>query len=376
MKKTRHNKILYTLSKPFLSLYFLFRYNFWAKAKRFPGKKGYLVFAKRSSFLDPILVRLAVRGKLIFANDDFLFTPSQNLLLSKVGFGASGKDTEDIKRIEEYLDHKINVCYLLDESDKEGVNNLITEKDIAFFKKFFTGFAVLNISGIERVYPKYAHYPRRGKIRASYPKIIPFKSLVKTSDSDLAKLITKILTEDHIQKPVKSKKRAEYLERSLYICPKCHSTCKLFTNDSVISCKTCDLHVYLNSNLTLDDPNVSSIKAWEAFQDDYIKKQVYNNDEPIFSDNMVDVYELAELRKAELIKKGSLTLTKTFLKLKDMKIDIMFYLDKILDVKLNCYGGIYFRTKDKHYLVKGDKRFNALKYVKYIKFLKDGGQNA
>lgn len=372
MKKRYHNKCLYILLKPLLSLYFLIRYRYWAKAKKLPGKRGYIILAKRTSVIDPMLVQLAVRGKLAFANDDALFTKAQNLFLNRLSFDIAGFQKNDEMMIEEKLRNGVNICYFIDDLKDEQFEGKINEDQILFLKKFMAGIAVLNISGIKGVYPVYSVRPfiLGNKIRAQFEKVLPFKSLVKIKDKDLSSTFTKALSDKQIKYNVKTERRAEYLERILYVCPKCHSLGSISTTKKIINCKTCDLKVEVKGDLTFSGSIYEHLSDWLMFQDFYFNNLVFPEDEIIFNDYEITLFDLGELRKQKTIVNGKLTLNKNKLHIHGKGTKVSFYIKEVSEIKVGCYNSIYLRFNEQRYLISGSKRFNAYKYVKAVNMLK------
>ena len=167
----------------------------------------------------------------------------------------------------------------------------------------------------------------------------------------------------------RSNRRAEYLERAIYVCPYCGLS-EFHSSGNEIECKKCHREIEYGTDKKLTGVGFSFpfeyVTEWYDYQKEYVNSLdvMQYTREPLFRDN-ASLSEVIVYKHKQLLRKQA---------------DITLYGDRILidegsenalvfpfaDVaavsvlgrnKLNIYHD------DKVYQIKGGKRFNALKYV-------------
>ena len=162
----------------------------------------------------------------------------------------------------------------------------------------------------------------------------------------------------------KSNERAEYLERMFFVCPKCGKLETLYSKGNYIYCKECGLKVEYTEDLHLksEDPEFKFDKLvdWYNYQIRFVKSFETKEDEIIFNDQGgADLYISHPGKKRELIAKGPVILTKNFIKFAEKTLDI-----HEIEIASPINGNNFnFSTSTEDYLVKGNPRFNPLKFV-------------
>jgi ribosomal protein S27AE len=190
------------------------------------------------------------------------------------------------------------------------------------------------------------------------------------TDDELFAIIEQGLYVDEAvaDKKYRHKKRAEYLERAIYVCPFCGLS-EFESHDDKLECKKCGRVVkYLETTELVGDGfehPYRFVADWYDAQKDFINSfdALAHCDEPLYCEE-VSVYEVIPCEKKELLSEESrVTLFGDRLILSIGGEDIVCPFEDISSVavlgrnKLNVYYG------DKIYQLKGSKRFNALKYV-------------
>ena len=233
-------------------------------------------------------------------------------------------------------------------------------------KKMKLPIALYRLEGGYGVEPRWSDKVRKGPFRGYVSQVIEPEEYASMSVDELIEKIRTGLQVDEAKADglYKSSHRAEYLERAIYICPDCGlSTFESQGNE--ITCKKCGKRVLYGEDKRLSGVNCDFpfpfVAQWYDYQKDYI------NSLDVLSHVETPLYEeQVELRKVLVYKKKELLKENAVIKLYGDRItvdELVMPFEEIGAVavlgrnKLNVYHG------ENVYQIKGDKRFNALKYV-------------
>jgi 1-acyl-sn-glycerol-3-phosphate acyltransferase len=227
------------------------------------------------------------------------------------------------------------------------------------------------IEGGYGVEPRWTDATRRGKMRAGVSRVIEPEEYEKLTNEELFELIRTGLYVDEaaVTGLYRSNKRAEYLERAIYVCPEC-GLAEFESTGNEIRCKKCGMVVTYGEDKTLSCEGqpfrFPFVAQWYDYQEEFINNLMVTDftKVPLFCDSArfseVIVYERKKLIKKEAI--FSLYGDKIVVD-EGTADELWFLFDDLHAVtvlgrnKLNIYCG------KRVYQLKGGKRFNALKYV-------------
>lgn len=234
-------------------------------------------------------------------------------------------------------------------------------------KKLALPIALFRIEGGYGVHPRFSDVVRKGKMRAFVSRVLEPSEYSSLTDEELCELIRRELYVDETKdnSEFHSQRRAEYLERLLYVCPKCRTFSEFHSEGNTVSCKSCGLSAEYMPDKTLrfdgDGFGFKYIADWYDYQEGYVNSINPSGltEEPIFTDT-ANVFSVVPYKKKKRISKNSM------IKLYGDRLEIG---DKILPFshvsvitvlgknKLNVY------YEDKVFQLKSHKRFNAVKYM-------------
>jgi hypothetical protein len=160
------------------------------------------------------------------------------------------------------------------------------------------------------------------------------------------------------------KKLAEYLERAMYVCPYC-GLAEFYSENDVITCKSCHRQIRYLPNQRLEGVGFEFpfpyVAQWYEYQNNFVN----NLDTTAFIEKPAyqDAVNISEVElfshKRPLEKNATIAIYGNRLQLG--KLTLSFEDIRVITVlgknKLNIYHN------DGVYQVKGDKRFNGLKYM-------------
>jgi len=227
------------------------------------------------------------------------------------------------------------------------------------------------IEGGYGVEPRWSDVIRKGKIHAYVSRVIEPEEYAEMSTDELHKAISDGLyvNEANAEHEYKHQKLAEYLERAIYVCPECGLS-TFESHDDVIECKKCGLKVRYTPTTELKSDNENFkfrfVNDWYEYQKSKINEldTTLCTDEPLWRDT-ANMSEVIVYEKKQLLREGaSLSLYGDRMVVDEGSGNEMVF--PFADVtavavlgrnKLNVY------YEKRVYQFKGDKRFNALKYV-------------
>lgn len=177
------------------------------------------------------------------------------------------------------------------------------------------------IKGTHYAYPKWRNKNRKYPCSAYFTNVLTSEEMNELSDEEIYQRIyevssidaAEIQAKDHYV--IKSKKRAEGLEKILFICPKCHQLHSFKTNNNDVVCQKCGYGVTYNQYgifepLNSDDVVLKTENDWTKYQIEVIKEKI-KNDESFHLENRFELYrDLRIPNNLEKVGEGTLYLSK------------------------------------------------------------------
>ena len=230
--------------------------------------------------------------------------------------------------------------------------------------------AFMRIEGGYGVYPRWSDKARKGKMEVYVSKVLEPEEYLPMSNEELFDVIRKELWVDEGRDcgEYKSKRLAEYLERVAYVCPDCGLSTFASEKD-VITCQKCGKQVRYLPNKRLQgvgfDFPFAFYAQWYDYQSEFVRNYDFtqHTKEPLYVDT-VRLSEVILYKNKQLIcEQATLSLygDKVTLEWDGQTLEMPFADISVATVlgrnKLNLYYG------GKVYQCKGEKSFNAVKYV-------------
>ncbi|MBO5725581.1 MAG: 1-acyl-sn-glycerol-3-phosphate acyltransferase [Clostridia bacterium] len=374
--KFRHRvvrAVLYYIIAPWATL----KYNIKVEKFKEQGDRAYLILMNHQTAFDQFFVGMAFKGPVYYVASEDLF--SKGFVSSVIRWLVEPipirKQTTDVSAV-------MNCIRVAKEGGTIAIapegNRTYSGKTIymnpaiaPLARKLKLPIALYRIEGGYGAQPRWSDKVRRGKMRSYVSRVIEPQEYEKLTNEELYELIQKELYVDEAKADAlfKSGKKAEYLERAMYVCPFCGlSTFESHGNE--IECKKCNRKLTYGEDKTLNGIGFEFpfkfVADWYAYQENFVNDLDVTKftDSPIYTD-------YAALRQVFVFKSQTLLRKKAKISLYGNRVVI----DENTADELNlCFddigaitvlgknkANIYYR--DELYQLKGDKRFNALKYV-------------
>lgn len=231
-------------------------------------------------------------------------------------------------------------------------------------KKFKATVVLFNLHGGTGRAPRFKNKNRKGRFYGEIKRVLKYEEYSLIPDDEFIELIKselKVYDADE-GNLYKSKRRAEYLERTFFVCPVCEKTQTLYSKGNYLFCKNCGMKAEYTEDLHFKSVNnfpfTRSIEFWN-YQKRYLKDLEITPDKTIFSDKNVKVYLSNPYENRKLLYKGDINLTDKYLCFGENKFDL-----KTIEISSVVSGrNLVFLSEGNNYTLRGDKRFNPLKYA-------------
>ena len=349
------------------------KFYFKTKVVKLPRRQNYLILSNHQSFFDPMLLALTFRGPIYFVAGDALLSQKWYIKLLMYCFGPIPKrkgftDTACIRTMCRVAKEggSVHVC---PEGNRQWCDSQfhIDRSVVKLVRLLKLPLILYNFSGGYGVYPRWAKSKRKGKHTGFVKQILSWEEVSAMSDDDLYETIVsglKVIDSANGQLYA-SDESAEYLERELFVCPKCGAESTLHSHGNDITCEHCGLTVTYGQDLHLTSPDpdfhFDRLVDWYEFQQQYVRDYDLTSVDVLFSEDNVTLYDKTGLERV-LVAQGPITLTKDTLSIGDYSIST----SEIYGGSTQDSGKLLFNVGNKSYMAVGPERFNAIKYLLFF----------
>ena len=359
-----------------LGVFVRLRYRVRIKRFREQEKRPYLVLMNHQTAFDQFIVGMSFKGPIYYLASEDLF--SNGKLSSLIRYLVSPipikKQATDLRAILNCMKvaREGGTIAIAPEGNRtySGRTEYMSPSIVPLARKLGMPIVLYRIEGGYGVHPRWSDVIRRGKMQAYVSRVVSPEEYREMSDDELFAIIKKELYVDEacVDGTFRHRKRAEYLERAIYVCPFCGLS-EFESHKDTLTCLQCGRQVkYLPTKelkgVGFDFP-FRFIAEWYDYQSESIRKT-----DPLLLENKLLYREQVQFRqvipyekKIVISKHATLSMWGDGVEFEydgetlQMPFDDVSVVTVLGKNKLNIYHG------DKIYQVKGSKRFNALKYV-------------
>ena len=362
--------------RPFCRL----RYNIHVERFREEGKRPYLILYNHQTGFDQFFVALAFRQPIYYLATEDIFSLGW---ISKVLRWLAApipirKQTTDITAVMNCI--KVareggSIC-IAPEGNRtySGRTEYISDSIASLAKKMKLPIALYRIEGGYGVHPRWSDVVRGGAMRSYVSRVIEPEEYADMKPAQLFKLIEEGLYVDEARADIAypHPKRAEFLERAMYVCPFC-GLAAWESNGHEAKCTRCGRTITYGEDKRLTgngfDFPFEFMGQWYDYQKQFVNSLDVTamTEEPLFRDKARISEVIVYQKKNPLREDASIDLYGDRLVLDaggENELVIPFSEVNAAAClgrnKLNIYHGKMI------YQFKGSKRFNALKYVNLV----------
>lgn len=374
--KVRH-KFWFTIMRPIFSFLFWKKYGYKAENYKLDRKQNYLIICNHSCSLDPFMLGKSFFRPIYFvASDDLL----KNGFISKIMKHTVApipirKGTMDISSIRNCISiaKEGGTIGIFPEGNRtySGEISYLGINLVKFIRKLDLPLIIYHIDGGYGLDPRWGKKSRRGKGSRGYvQRLLSKEELCSLKDEELLKIInTNLSQEISPSLRFKSKEKAEYLERVLFVCPKCHALETLVSEKNAIKCKCCSLEATYEEDLSFssNDPSFKfkKVSQWMNYQKEYLKDLAIEENKVLLGDEKVTLISCLEGKEKEVELVGKLQMNSKSFIIKGEK-ELQFFFKDIKQVENQGKHKLLFYIGKDYYEFKGGERFSSYKY--YLMF--------
>lgn len=391
-KKTwtkRRHRVLRNLA--YLVLYPYFRLKCGIKVEKFKeqGDRQYLVLMNHQTGYDQFFVGMVMKGPVYYVASEDIFTNGwiSKLLVWAVAPIPIKKQMTDVRAVMncKKVAKEGGTIAVFPEGNRtySGTTGYFNPAIVGLAKVLKLPIAFMRLEGGYGVMPRWSDRMRKGQSRIYVSSVLEPEAYLAMSDEAFLTHIRQELYVDEytLGGEYTGKALAEYLERAIYVCPHCGLSEFRSENDE-ISCLRCGVRARYSATKNLEGVGekfpFANVGEWYRYQSGFINRLdlADKNDLPMYEDTAM-IYRVTPYKnKTLLTKNGKLRLYGDRIVLeidgeeKPMAMDAIHVATVLGKNKLNVYYG------DEVFQMKGDKRFNALKYVQiFYRYKNIHGEN-
>ncbi len=366
-----------SLLGPVLGLCSRLRYHVRIEQFRDEGAEPVLILYNHQTPFDQFFIMSAFRHPVYYVATEDIF--SKGMLSSALRFIAAPipirkqkTDPEALANIAQVAREGGNIA-LAPEGNRtfSGKTEYMSPAVALLVRRLRLPVVLFRIEGGYGAHPRWSDRVRRGSMRARPVRLIPLEEYTRMSGTELFDCIREGLAVNEAAAggPYVSRRKAEYLERMVYICPFCGLSVFRSEGDET-ECLTCRRRVRYGEDKRLTgvgfDFPFPFANDWYEYQKAFVNQlnPADWHEKPMFTDR-VSLYAVYEFRKkVRLEKEISLRLYGDRIVFGEEAGEPQVYpyaeitgMAAIGRNRLNFYHG------DQTFQVRGDCHFNALKYV-------------
>jgi len=377
--KFRHKvtrNVLYCLLYPYCRL----KYGITIEKFRQQGDRPYLILLNHQTPFDQFFVGIAFRGPVYYVATEDIFSLGWiskviRWLIAPIPIKKQTTDIQAVMNCIRIAREGGTVC-IAPEGNRtySGRTEYMNPAIAPLVKKMKLPVALFRLEGGYGVQPRWSDVVRRGKMRGYVSQVIEPEEYAGMTNEELCQKIQQGLAvnEDCADASFYHKKRAEYLERAMYVCPECGLS-EFESHGDTVTCKKCGLQVKYLPTKELKGVKKEFpfrfVAQWYDYQQSFINELdlLAHTTDPLYRDRAALSEVIVYDRKNRLRKNASFALygdritvdegTQNAFVLPFSEVSAASVLGRN---KLNIYHD------QKVYQVKGGKRFNALKYVNFF----------
>lgn len=352
------------------------------------GERPCLVLSNHVSMLDPVFVGLSFTFPLYYVAADDVFRKRfwSRLLVWLISPIPKIKGMSDLTTVREMVSAvkqggsiclfpNGNTTYSGDEQHiVKGIGRLVKLLKITL--------VIYNLEGLYGIDPRWGRTLRKGKSYGRIRTVLQYDEYKNIPNDEFDQLIKEHLSVSAVNQKLsppqyKSPRKAEYLERVLFLCPNCQQIGTFCSSGNTIRCTKCGYTLEYLEDLTFkliqgshEMRNVKELYDYQvnfmnSMTDEGLKKRL-----PLTSDHEIFGEESRGKPNVIHMKDASISLTYDELSISNTAGKRSFSLDEIEGFAIHGRNKLLFFTHDNYYYLQGNKRRNALQFLYFFYTIK------
>ena len=366
------HKVVVPLIRCLLSPIILWLYGLRVEKFREENGRQYLVLANHQTGFDQFYPSMAFKQHLYYVASEDIF--SMGWLSKVIQWIAAPipikKQVTDIRAVMTCMKvaKEGGSIAMFPEGNRtfSGETGYINPAVGGLARKLGLPIAFFRIEGGYGIQPRWSDVRRKGRMRAYVSHVLEPEEYKGWTNEQMYQYICQALyqNEANSEHSYCHKNNAEYLERVLYVCPRCGIT-HFESNGDTVRCTSCGQSAKYLPNLEFSgDFQFRYMLDWYHYQQDYI-----NNLDTLSLTGEPIIRDTCSLYRVELYSKKQLIAENVELTLYGDRIGMsggfeqVFPFSEVENITILGKNKLDIYHADVVYQIQSDKRFNALKYL-------------
>ena len=337
-----------------------------------------IIISNHVNMWDPILVALSMEKKhAYFVASEHLFrkglrTKLLNYLLAPISRKKASVGSDTVKACLRHLKAGHSICLFGEgEASWNGVNKPIFPATGKMVKASGASLVTYRLEGGYMIRPRWAKHIRKGKMHGHPVNIYSPEQLAKMTPQEINDRINADIYEDAWarqkaeQVRFTGRRRAEGIEKALFLCPKCRKIGSLKGVDDRVTC-SCGYETVFTETGFFDPPEpFENIYQWDVWQHKELKGRRFEpgEGEALFSDAHIKLAKIDQNHHEQTVCVGTLTQYEGMLRCGDVE----FALDDISKMDMVQTHMLLFQTGGDYYELLALRPANMRKYLAMFK---------
>ncbi len=373
--RVRHRvvrNILYAILGPYSRL----AYGIRVEKFREQGNRQYVILFNHQTAFDQFFVGMAFRGSVYYLASEDLFSNGwvSSLIRFLVAPIPIKKQATDIAAVKKCLAvaKEGGTIAIAPEGNRtySGKTEYMNPAIVPLVKKLGLPIALYRLEGGYGVQPRWSDVNRRGSMRGYVSEVIePETYATMTNEQLQARIEEGLYVNEGVADGIfRHTKRAEYLERAMYVCPTCGLT-TFESHGNEIACQQCGLTAQYGEDKRLTGVGCefpfAFVTDWYAYQQAFVNRLDLTKyiDTPMYRERVRFSRVIVYKRKEKIAGDTVVALYGDRMVLYIADAPQVFPFSELSAVTVLGRNKLNIYHDGQVYQIKGNKRFNALKYV-------------
>lgn len=274
----RHS-VVRNLAYGVLYPYSRIRYGLQVEPFREQGNRAYLILLNHQTAFDQFFVGMSFKGPVYYLASEDLFSNGwvSSLIRWLVAPIPIKKQTTDVNAVMNCIRvaREGGTIAIAPEGNRtySGKTEYMNPAIAGLARKLKLPIVLYRIEGGYGTHPRWSDVIRKGVTKAGVHRVIEPEEYEKlTNEELLAEIQSGLCVDEGVADGIfRSARRAEYLERAMYVCPDCGLS-SFESNGNTICCQRCGKTVTYGEDKTLsaDGFPFSFVTQWYDYQKDFI----------------------------------------------------------------------------------------------------------
>lgn len=317
MKGDRRRQFVWSFLRIFVRPIFRLFFGYKAINFKLEKNKPYVILSNHVAQIDPIYLAISFKRKINFiAYASVCYGKYQKLLYRYFAPIPKTKGKSDLMTIRESLkvikNNGIVGLFPSGDCSFSGVESHIDRSIIKFLRMMKADLLLYRLDGIYGTSPRWGRKRNKGKARGQVKKVLTVDEMNALSDEELYNTIIEVIGGNNLSyiegNLYKGKYCAEYLERTLYVCPDCGEVGTMFSHREAFTCLKCGYQVTyqpdLHFKLVKGKNYLPTVNDWYNYCIDALKEKDKNDQFPNGQSIFVDNFEFLKTEWLEKSEQG------------------------------------------------------------------------